>query len=221
MAERHATAYGYAIRLFNVIAFSAALAFAPAAADAKETRLLLLGDSLVAGFGLPPEDGFIATLGRKLADKGVAATLLDGGVSGDTTAGGRARLAWSLGDKPTHAMVSLGANDALRGLPPEAAKDNLAAILAELKTAGVPVLLVGMRAPRNWGDDYADAFDAIYPDLADKSGAPLYPFFLDGVALDPNLNQADGIHPNAAGVQVIVDRIAPAIVELLKQEPPA
>lgn len=190
-------------------------------AEAKAARLLLLGDSLVAGYGLAAEDGFVAALGRALDAAGVEATLLDAGVSGDTTAGGRARIAWSLGDKPTHAMVSLGANDALRGLSPDAAKANLAAILAALRQAGVPALLVGMRAPRNWGDEYADAFDAIYPALAAETGTPLYPFFLDGVALDPALNQADGIHPNARGVDVIVDKITPAILALLEKEPAA
>jgi len=147
--------------------------------------------------------------------------MLDGGVSGDTTAGGRARIAWSLGDKPTHAIVALGANDALRGLPPEAAAENLAAILAAFKEAGVPALLVGMRAPRNWGEEYADAFDGIYPKLAEDAGVPLYPFFLEGVALDPALNQADGIHPNADGVAVIVENLLPAVISLLEQESPS
>lgn len=194
---------------------------APLAARAADARLLLLGDSLVAGYGLPTEDGFVAELGRALDAAGADVTLLNASVSGDTTAGGRARLAWSLGDGPTHALVSLGANDALRGLPPEAAKENLAAILADLKAAGVPTLLVGMRAPRNWGDDYADAFDRVFPDLAAEMSAPLYPFFLEGVALVPALNQADGIHPNAAGVDQIVERITPAVLDLLTRTPDA
>lgn len=182
-------------------------------------RLLLLGDSLVAGFGLPTEDGFVAALGRALKAAGAEVELLDGGVSGDTTAGGAARVDWALGDKPTHAMVSLGANDALRGLPPDAAKANLKTILDKLAAAGVPALIAGMRAPRNFGDEYAETFDRIYPELAAEAGLPLYPFFLEGVALDPALNQADGIHPNAAGVDRIVEQITPAILELLKREP--
>ncbi len=189
------------------------------AAGAGPARLLILGDSLVAGYGLAREDGFVAVLERALRAAGADVTALDGGVSGDTTAGGRARLAWALADKPTHAVVALGANDALRGLPPAAAKANLAAILTDLDKARAPALLIGMRAPRNWGDEYVDAFDAIYPDLAAETGAPLYPFFLEGVALDPALNQADGIHPNARGVVVIVERITPAILALLQKEP--
>jgi acyl-CoA thioesterase-1 len=205
--------------IFNVALLVVVFFGAPSAAMAETPRLLLLGDSLVAGYGLPKADGFVATLDRALGAEGVKATLLDAGVSGDTTAGGRSRVAWSLGDKPTHAVVSLGANDALRGLPPEAAQANLAVILRDLKQAGLPVLLVGMRAPRNWGDEYADAFDAIYPALAAKAGVVLYPFFLEGVALDPNLNQADGIHPNAAGVRIIVNKLMPLITALLKEPP--
>ena len=185
-----------------------------AAADIP--RLLLLGDSLFAGYGLPTEDGFVAVLDRALGAEGVKVTLLDAGVSGDTTAGGRSRIAWSLVDKPTHALVSLGANDALRGLPPAVAQANLAIIIQDLKQAGLPVLLLGMRAPRNWGVEYADAFDAIYPDLAAKTDVPLYPFFLEGVALDPKLNQADGIHPNAEGVHKIVAKLLPLITKLLQ-----
>lgn len=204
-----------------MLALLAMISTAALPAQAEPSRLLLLGDSLIAGYGLPSEDGFVAELGRALEAAGAEVTLLDAGVSGDTTAGGRARIGWSLGDKPTHAVVSLGANDALRGLPPEAAADNLAAILVALDAADVPTLLVGMRAPRNWGADYADEFDAIYPELAAKTGAPLYPFFLEGVALDPRLNQPDGIHPNAAGVKRIVEGIAPAILDLLQREPAA
>lgn len=204
-----------------VLAACLGVATAPIAAPAETPRLLLLGDSLIAGFGLPTEDGFVAELRRSLESANVEAELLDAGVSGDTTAGGLARIDWSLGDKPTHAVVSLGANDALRGLPHAAAAENLRNILAKLRTAGVPALLVGMRAPRNWGADYADAFDAIYPTLAMETGASLYPFFLEGVALDPSLNQADGIHPNAEGVDRIVERMTPAILRLLEREPPA
>lgn len=198
-----------------------ALTIQPAAAESQPTRLLLLGDSLTAGYGLPPDAGFVAQLDRALQAAGISATLLDAGVSGDTTAGGRGRIAWSLADKPTHALVALGANDALRGLPADAAQENLQAILDAFAEAGVPVLLAGMQAPRNWGQDYAEAFDAIYPAVAEKAGVMLYPFFLEGVALDPTLNQADGIHPNAAGVAVMIEKLKPWIVQLLAVEPGA
>ncbi len=209
--------YGLKRWIFNAT-IGLALAFSLPAA-AKELRLLAFGDSLTAGYGLPVEDGFVAQLERAINAAGVDAVVLDAGVSGDTTAGGRSRIAWALGDKPTHALIALGANDALRGLPPEAAKANLAAILEATAAAGVPVLLAGMRAPRNWGDDYVEQFDAIYPALAAEMSAPLYPFFLEGVALDPALNQADGIHPNAAGVEAIVAGLLPSVLHLLQQEP--
>jgi acyl-CoA thioesterase-1 len=138
----------------------------------------------------------------------------NGGVSGDTTAGGRARLAWMLEPPPDAAILELGANDALRGLPPAQARDNLAAILAEMKTRRIPVLIAGMLAPRNLGEAYAREFDAIYPALSREFGAPLYPFFLDGVAGDPALVLADGLHPNARGVEEIVRRILPDAVRL-------
>ncbi len=202
--------------IFNATLLLAAAVTLPAAA--APARLLLLGDSLIAGYGLPKEDGFVATLGRALDAAGAEVELLDAGVSGDTTAGGKSRIAWSLGDKPTHAVVALGANDALRGLPPEAAYQNLSDILTRLEAAGIPTLLVGMRAPRNWGEAYTQAFDAIYPKLAAAHDVPLYPFLLEGVALEPSLNQADGIHPNAAGVEAIVHRIAPDVLALLEKE---
>lgn len=192
-----------------------------ALAAEKPARLLMLGDSLTAGYGLPAEEGLVAQLDQALAAEGADVTLLDAGVSGDTTAGGRARVAWSLADKPTHAVVALGANDALRGLPPEAAKENLKAILDAFKDAGIPVLLAGMLAPRNWGEEYAEAFNAIYPDLQAETGVMLYPFFLEGVALDPTLNQPDGIHPNAEGVAVMAEGLTPYILRLLEREPGA
>jgi len=184
---------------------------------AGRVRLALLGDSLVAGFGLPQADGFAARLQAALDAAGYAVEVLDAGVSGDTTAGGLARLDWVLVDAPDLMLVELGANDALRGLPPETTRANLDAILTRLAEHGVAALLAGMRAPRNLGADYVAAFDAIYPALAERHGVPLYPFFLEGVALDPVLNQADGIHPNAAGVARIVRGILPLVAGALDQ----
>lgn len=147
--------------------------------------------------------------------QGLNVTVINAGVSGDTTAAALSRLDWALADKPTHAIVELGANDMLRGLPPEQARANLDAILAKLKQAGIPVLLTGMQAAPNLGADYGRRFNSIYPDLAARYGLPLYPFFLDGVAAEPKLNLGDGMHPNREGVSVIVDRILPQILRFL------
>lgn len=179
-------------------------------------RLLVLGDSLTAGFGLPIEQAFPARLQAWLKQSGEDVTVINAGVSGDTSAGGLARLDWALGsDPPRFAIVELGANDGLRALPPAALYDNLDKLIAALKARNVKVLLAGMYAPRNLGADYVRAFDGVYPRLAQKHGVALYPFFLDGVAGDPALNQADGLHPNAQGVDVIVERIGPAVKKLL------
>ncbi|MBK8907478.1 MAG: arylesterase [Rhodospirillales bacterium] len=206
-----------AARLGTVLAL--ALLLATTAAAAAPLRLLVLGDSLAAGYGLPQTDGFVAQLQRALAAEGLDVEVVNGGVSGDTTAGGLARLSWLLGaraeDQPDAAIVELGANDALRGLDPEAAFANLDAILSQLKERGIPVLLAGMRAPPNMGRDYEGEFNAIYPRLAASHDVPLYTFFLEGVAAEHALNQADRIHPNADGVAVIVERILPAVKDLL------
>ncbi|MEJ2197854.1 MAG: arylesterase [Desulfuromonadales bacterium] len=168
-------------------------------------RLLVLGDSLSAGYGLKP---------------GYRVHVINAGVSGDTTAGGLSRLEWALVDKPHIVLVELGGNDALRGLPPAETYANLESIIVKLKNNGVRVVLAGMQAPRNLGKDYTLKFDAIYPRLAGQYDVPLYPFFLDGVALDPALNQPDGIHPNPAGVKVIVKKILPLLEsELQKLNP--
>ena len=209
--------YGVLTLIFN--AAIGLLLLLPAQSAASEKRLLLFGDSLIAGYGLPVEDGLASSLKRSLTANKVQITIINGGVSGDTTAGGRARASWLLGENPTHAILALGANDALRGIDPEQTRSNLTAILNILRQAGVHTLLVGMRAPRNWGEDYANAFDKIYPDLANLTNTPLYPFFLEGVALNPDLNQSDGIHPNASGVAFIVKRILPQVKKLLDQEP--
>jgi acyl-CoA thioesterase-1 len=185
-------------------------------ADAAEPqRLLVLGDSLTAGYGLPSEQGFTAKLGAALIAAGRDVTVVDGGVSGDTSAGGLARLDWSLADKPDFAIVELGANDGLRGLDPAAMESNLDAILTKLGERHIPVLLAGMYAPRNLGSDYDKQFDAVFPALAAKHGVLLYAFFLDGVATDPALNQGDGMHPNERGVDVIVAKIMPYVTRLL------
>lgn len=212
--------YGRLRRLINAVAVASLMVLqAPQPAPAAEpVDLLVFGDSLVAGYGLPQADGFVAQLQRALDAKGLSVKAINAGVSGDTTAGGRARLAWSLGqqgDQPDAAIVELGANDALRGLDPAAAGANLDAILAELQHRGIPTLLMGMRAPPNLGADYVRRFDAIYAPLAEKYAVPLYPFFLDGVAAKPTLNQPDGIHPNAQGVSEIVNRVLPLVVALV------
>jgi len=187
-----------------------------ASADGDPIRLMALGDSLTAGYGLADAEAFPARLQQALAERGYDVTVLNAGVSGDTTAGGLARLDWALADDPDLALVELGANDGLRGIDPAATRENLAGILEQLVARGVPTLLTGMYAPPNLGREYGEAFDAIYPDLAQTYGVPLYPFFLEGVATDPALNQDDGIHPNAEGVDVIVERIAPYVVDLIE-----
>lgn len=180
-------------------------------------RLLVLGDSLSAGYGLKPEDSFPTRLEEALDVAGYDVHVINAGVSGDTTAGGLSRLEWALADKPQIVLVELGGNDALRGLPPAETYANLESIIVKLKKNGVRVVLAGMQAPRNLGKDYTLEFDAIYPRLARQYDVPLYPFFLDGVALDPALNQPDGIHPNPAGVKVIVNKILPLLESELVQ----
>jgi acyl-CoA thioesterase I len=187
----------------------------PAAAKSP-VHILALGDSLTAGYGLPTDMAFPTKLQAALKAKGIDAVVDNAGVSGDTTAGGLARLDWSLsGKKPRFAIVELGGNDGLRGLDPAETRKNLDAILTKLKTAGVRVLLTGMMAPPNLGRDYGREFNAIFPDLAAKHGVAFYPFFLDGVAADPALNQGDGIHPNAKGVDIIVERMLPDVAKLV------
>lgn len=176
-----------------------------------EIRLLVLGDSLTAGYGLSAEKSFPAQLQSALRAANYNVEVINAGVSGDTSAGGLSRLLWALSDNPRIVIVELGANDALRGLPPEQTYDNLDSIIDQLIKKQILVILAGMRSPRNMGKNYSDAFDLIYPRLAEKHHIPLYPFFLDGVALNPDLNQPDGIHPNAAGVSVVVDRMLPYV----------
>lgn len=192
----------------------AAFVLAAAPARAQAPLVWALGDSLTAGYGLPPAQGFPVRLQAALRKSGVAGTVKNGGIAGDTSAQGRARLAWGLrglGRKPDLVIVELGANDMLRGLPPSATEKNLDLILAELKRRRIRVLFVGMRAAPNMGAAYRAAFEGLYPRLARKHDVPLYPFFLDGVAGNQALFQDDGRHPNTRGVEIIVRRMLPAV----------
>jgi len=198
------------------LALACTVAFAAAAGAADQpVRIVALGDSLTAGLGLARADAFPAKLEAALRAKGIAVTIENAGVSGDTTSGGLARLDWSVPEGTDAVILELGANDALRGLDPQAARTALEAIVKRLKARRIAVLLAGMLAPRNLGADYARAFDPIYPDLAKTYDLVLYPFFLDGVAADRALNQGDGLHPTAAGVDAIVARILPKAEELV------
>ena len=173
--------------------------------------MVVLGDSLSAGLGLPAASAFPARLQKALKDKGIDVDMVNAGVSGDTASGGRDRLDWSVPEGTEAVIVELGANDALRGINPKITREALSDIVRRLKARGVAVMLCGMLAPPNYGSDYAARFDAIYPDLAKSFGVPLYPFFLDGVAANAKLNQADGLHPTAEGVDVIVKNILPTV----------
>lgn len=183
-----------------------------------ECRLAILGDSLTAGYGVAAGDAFPVRLEAALAKTDTPCTVVDAGVSGDTSAGGAARVDWVLADKPTHLMVELGGNDALRGLPPKEMEANLRHIIEAAVAAKVPVMLAGMLAPPNLGRDYGDAFAAVFGHLAEQYRVPLYPFFLDGVAGNRDLIQEDGIHPNRAGVEVIVERITPTVSRWLQDQ---
>lgn len=188
----------------------------PAVGQADPLRIAVLGDSLAAGYGLADELSFPAQLETALRQRGYRVEVQNAGVSGDTSAGGLARLGWLLEGRPDLVIIELGANDALRGLDPELTRANLEAILLRLKETGIQPLLAGMRAPRNLGRNYYTKFDAIYPELARHHAVPLYPFFLDGVAGRQELNLGDGIHPNAAGVAVIVEKILPLVEQFLE-----
>ncbi len=198
----------------TLVAVMLAGAGSAALASDRPLRIVAFGDSLTAGYGLPADAAFPAKLQQALAAKGIATEIANAGVSGDTTAGGLARLDWSIPDGTEAVILELGANDSLRGVDPKLTRGALEAMLERLKARHIPVLLAGMLAPRNMGPEYGAAFDAIYPDLAKKYGAILYRFFLDGVAADPKLNQRDGLHPTAAGVDVIVAKILPAVEQL-------
>jgi acyl-CoA thioesterase I len=202
--------YGAAVVLFNAL-----LWLTPMTEAAKPPEVLAFGDSLTAGYGLPVNEAFPAQLQARLKDDGVDVKVVNAGVSGDTTTDGLARLDWALADKPDYVILALGANDALRGIDPKVVRANLDKMIDKITASGAKILLLGMLAPSNWGAAYEHEFDQIYPDLAKAHGVPLYPFFLDGVAMNPALNQADGMHPNERGVAIMVDRIAPLVATLV------
>ncbi len=192
-----------------------ALAPALAGSTAKPVKLVVLGDSLSAGLGLPGAAAFPSRLRKALGDKGIEVDMTNAGVSGDTASGGRDRLDWSVPEGTDAVIVELGANDALRGIDPAITRAALAEIVSRLKARKIAVLLCGMLAPPNYGKDYAAKFNTIYPDLAKKFDVPLYPFFLDGVAANARLNQTDGMHPTAEGVDVIVKNMLPTVEAFL------
>lgn len=208
---------GHMVRILaivNVLLMSVFWAPTAGAADSA-ARIVVLGDSLTAGYMLSQKDSFPAQLERRLKAAGVAVEIANAGVSGDTTAAGLARLDWAVPDGTDAVILELGANDALRGLDPGKARRNLATIISRLQGRNIDVLLAGMMAPGNLGESYAAAFNAIFPDLAKEHDLLLYPFFLQGVAMRHNLNLGDGIHPNAKGVAAIVDGIMPKVEELI------
>jgi acyl-CoA thioesterase I len=191
----------------------------PARAQGRPPRVVMLGDSITAGFGLRPGEALPDRLQAALRARGRAATIENAGVSGDTASGGRDRLDWAVGDGADAVIVALGGNDMLRGIDPAVTERALDDILSRLAARRVPTLLAGMRASRSLGQAYVAAFEGLYPRLAARHGAALYPFLLDGVAGEPRLNQPDGIHPNTAGVAVIVERLLPAVEALLDRSP--
>ena len=203
------------ILVLGVVLMTAATGLARAAANPRPIKIVVLGDSLSAGLGLPASSAFPQRLQKTLESKGIAVDIINAGVSGDTSSGGRDRLDWSVPDDTQAVILELGANDALRGTDPAVTRSALSDILTRLKARGIAVLLCGMVAPPNYGSDYSARFNAIYPDLAKSFGVPLYPFFLEGVAADAKLNQADGLHPTAEGVDVIVGNILPAVQAFL------
>jgi acyl-CoA thioesterase I len=188
-------------------------------AAAQPYRIVGFGDSLMAGFGLNAGEGFTEKLQAALKAEGRDVEVINAGVSGDTTSGGLSRLDWSIPDGTQLVILELGANDMLRAVSPEIAEKNLDAMLARLKARNIPVLLAGMRASPNLGADYQTAFDSIYPRLAEKYGATLYPFFLDGVAADPKLVLEDGMHPSAKGIDIMVERILPTVEKVIAANP--
>lgn len=207
--------YGVRRRLANAALLLLMFTSAAGAAEARTIRVLVLGDSLTAGYGLPQAEGFQAQMQAALRGRGHDVTLVDAAVSGDTTAGGRARLDWALADGADAALVELGANDGLRALPPAAMAANLGAILDALAARNIPTLVSGMEAPPNLGREYGDQFRRVFADLARRPGVQFDPFFLEGVAGDVALNQPDRIHPNADGVRRIVARLLPAMERLI------
>lgn len=208
-----------ALRLHLAVIALAACLLGAGAARAETVTILALGDSLTAGYGLAPGEGFPARLEAALVERGLDVRVIDAGVSGDTSSGGLARLDWSLDPQTDAVIVELGANDALRGIDPTVTRSALDGILANLGDRGLPVLLAGMIAPPNMGEAYGRAFNPIYAELAQAHDAILYPFFLDGVAGHPALNLPDGMHPTAEGIDLIVSRILPYVEDLIARVP--
>ncbi|MEM7214572.1 MAG: arylesterase [Pseudomonadota bacterium] len=198
----------YSLFIFSL---TAALQPVPASAACEGKRMVVFGDSLVAGFGLPPGKAFPEQLSTKLAEGGYAIEVVNAGVSGDTTSGGLSRLEWSIGESADLVVLELGGNDALRGIPVDLTRQNLEDMVVALKDKGTEIVLAGMLAPPNMGSKYGEAFNAIYPELASKHDITLYPFFLDGVAAESSLNLEDGIHPNTEGIGVMVEKILPVM----------
>jgi acyl-CoA thioesterase-1 len=220
-SSTRARSYGWRRALIQIagaavcsVALIAATAVQPAHAQAP-VKIVAFGDSLTAGYGLPDKEGFVPRLQAALAGKGIAADIQNAGVSGDTASDGLARLDWSVPEGTEAVILELGANDMLRGFKPEVTRDALDTILHRLTARHIAVLLCGMRSAPNLGPEYGSAFEHIYPDLAAKYDVLIYPFFLDGAAADLKLLQHDGLHPNAAGVDVIVARILPKVEELI------
>lgn len=210
------TRWGRALRAAMAVLTTIVALAVPTSAAPRS--VLLFGDSLLAGLGLSEQDAFLGQMQAVMDKAGLDAVLVNASVSGDSTVDGLARLDWTLGTPADAVILGLGANDMLQGLPPDETRRNLDAILSGIAKLKLPVLLLGMKANRGLGTDYVAAFDAIYPDLAAAHGALLDPFFLEGVALDPTLNQADGLHPNAQGVAVIVARLLPLVQKLLQPQ---
>jgi acyl-CoA thioesterase-1 len=198
-----------------LMAGGTAFAQTRAAGDTKPIKMVVLGDSLSAGLGLSASSAFPVRLQKALKTNGIAVDIINAGVSGDTSSGGRDRLDWSVPEGTEAVILELGANDALRGTDPTVTRAALTDILRRLKARKIAVLLCGMLAPPNYGSDYSARFNAIYPELAKSFGVPLYPFFLEGVATDARLNQADGLHPTAEGIDVIVRNILPTVEAFL------
>ena len=209
----------YGARRWLANAVLTAILLFTTASQARPIRILILGDSLTAGYGLAAADGWQAQMLAALRKIGLDVTFIDAAVSGDTTAGGRARLDWALGDGADAALVELGGNDGLRGLNPDTTEANLRAILDTLAAKHIPVLLSGMLAPPNLGPDYWDSFRAVFTRLGKRPGVIFDPFFLQGVAARPELNQPDRLHPNAEGVKIIVARMLPLMQQLVAQAP--
>jgi len=207
------------VLLWGITWAAALILICPArgACAGSETHILAFGDSLTAGYNLPPSKSFAAQLEQRLLDQGHRVRVTNAGLSGDTTSGGRARLGWSLQDRPDLVILELGANDGLRGLDPTVMRENLEAMIKECRQAEAGIILAGMRAPVNWGEAYRQEFERVFPELAEKHQLPLYPFFLDGVIGNQAMLLDDGLHPNAEGVRRIVDGILPLVQQQLNE----